>query len=117
MAMYLLLIHENEDAFDAASDEAKEAHFAIHLAFQKNNQAAIVDTKPLDSTKKAKYLRKNGRGGYSVTDGVYAETKEALGGYYLVEAEDMAAAIALAEQLPGFGDSAVIQVRPVYEGD
>ena len=37
-------------------------------------------------------------------------------GYYLVEADDIAGAIALAEQLPGFGESAVIQVRPVYEG-
>jgi hypothetical protein len=117
MSLYLLLIHEDEDGFDAASDEAKEAHFALHSEFQRNNKAAIVGTKPLDSTKKAKYLRKNGRGGYSVTDGVYAETKEALGGYYLIEAEDMDAALAIARQLPGFGDGAVIQVRPVYHGD
>ena len=115
MPQYLLLIHENEDAFEAASEEVQNAHFALHEEFQRNNKGAIVATKPLDSTKKAKYLRKHGRGGYSVTDGVYAETKEALGGYYAVEAADMEAAVAIAEQLPGFGDSAVIQIRQIWE--
>jgi hypothetical protein len=117
MPEYLLLIHEDEDAFDAASAETQEAHFALHNEFQRNNKDAILASRPLDSTKKAKYLRKNGRGGYSATDGVYAETKEALGGYYLVKADDMDAAMAIAEQLPGFGPNAVIQVRPVYHGD
>jgi hypothetical protein len=114
MPQYLLLIHENEDAFEAASEQVQNAHFALHEEFQRNNKAAILASKPLDSTKKAKYLRKNARGGYSVTDGVYAETKEALGGYYVIEAPDMDAAVAIAEQLPGFGDSAVIQIRPIW---
>ena len=117
MPQYLLLIHENEDAFEAASKEVQQAHFDLHATFQKNNRDAILASKPLDTTSKAKYLRKNGRGGYGVTDGVYAETKEVLGGYYVVEAEDMDAAVAIAEQLPGFGDTAVIQIRPIYHGD
>ena len=116
MAKYLLLIHENETEWDAGSEAEHEAHFAIHMAFQRKNKDAIIDTKALDATTKAKYLRKADREGWTVTDGVFGETKEAIGGYYLVEAADLDAATALAGELPGFGDDAVIEVRTVFAG-
>ena len=58
---------------------------------------------------------KGGKGGEVVTsDGPYAETKEALTGFYLLEAEDLDAALKLAAQRPGAWDGAV-EVRPVLQ--
>ena len=54
------------------------------------------------------------QGKVSVTDGPYAETKEALGGFYLVQAADLDEAIAYAAMIPGAREGA-IEVRPIYE--
>jgi hypothetical protein len=55
-----------------------------------------------------------GKGGDVVaTDGPYAETKEALTGFYLLEAADLDAAVALAAQIPAAWDGGAIEVRPV----
>ena len=56
-------------------------------------------------------MRENGSGDYAITDGPFAETKEALGGYYVVEAADLDEAITIAKQIPmPFGG---IEVRPI----
>jgi hypothetical protein len=56
-------------------------------------------------------VRGDSSGGFTVTDGAFAETKEALGGYYLVEAADLDEALALAKQIPApFGG---VEVRPI----
>ena len=59
-------------------------------------------------------IRGDGAGGFTITDGAFAETKEALGGYYLLEAADLDEAIALAKQIPAaFGGVEVRPVRPL----
>jgi hypothetical protein len=56
-------------------------------------------------------VRSDGADGFTVTDGPFVETKEALGGYYLVEAADLDEAIELAKQVPSnFG---ALEVRPI----
>ncbi|MGO9910134.1 MAG: YciI family protein, partial [Acidimicrobiales bacterium] len=56
-----------------------------------------------------------GSGSFTVTDGPFAETKEALGGYYLVEAADLDEAIAIAKQVPArYGG---VEVRPIMVFD
>ena len=66
---------------------------------------------PLEPTATATSVRSDGAGGFTVTDGPFAETKEALGGYYLITADDLDAAIAIAKQVPApFGG---VEVRPV----
>ena len=58
-------------------------------------------------------MRPDGAGGFTVTDGPFAETKEALGGYYLIEAADLDEAIAIAKQVPApFGG---VEVRPISD--
>jgi hypothetical protein len=56
-------------------------------------------------------VRRDSSGGFIVTDGAFAETKEALGGYYMIEAADLDEALAVAKQVPvSFGG---VEVRPV----
>ncbi|MFD9127981.1 YciI family protein, partial [Kitasatospora sp. NPDC059571] len=74
--------------------------------------AAVLGATALHHPDPATTVRADGSGGFAVTDGPFAETKEALGGYYLVEAADLDEAIALAKDLPDdFGGG--VEVRPV----
>src|ERR1700749_4520933 len=82
---YLLLIYEDESRFAQGYDEAE---FAEYGAFGKKNAAAIKGGNALQPTPSAKTVRV--RDGKTVTtDGPFAETKEQLGGFYLVEASSM----------------------------
>lgn len=111
MAQYLILIYGDENSWAAASPELVEEIHAEHRAFQARNAGAVLGSNALHRTDTATSLRRDGAGGLVVTDGPFAETKEALGGYYLVEAADLDEAIAVARQVPArFGG---VEVRPV----
>jgi len=60
-------------------------------------------------------VRKDPSGGFAVTDGAFAETKEALNGYYVIEAADLDEAVAVAKQVPA--RSGGVEVRPVMVFD
>jgi hypothetical protein len=87
-----------------------------YTKFGENNAASIRGGAALYQTSTATVVRvKGAQGGEVVTaDGPYAETKEALTGFYLLEAPDLDAAVAIAAQIPGAWDGAV-EVRPVIE--
>ncbi len=105
---YLLLIYENESRFANGFDESE---FAEYGAFGKKNAALIKGGNALQPTGAAKCVRV--RDGKSVTtDGPFAETKEQLGGYYLVEAENIDQATSMAAAIPAarYGG---IEVRPI----
>jgi hypothetical protein len=89
---------------------------AEYNRFGEDHGAAIRGGAALYQTSTATTVRvKGARGGDVVTtDGPYAETKEALTGFYLLEAADLDAAIAIAIDLPAAWDGAV-EVRPVIE--
>jgi hypothetical protein len=84
--------------------------------FGEDNEAAIRGGAALYQTSTATTVRvKGARGGEVVTtDGPYAETKEALTGFYLLEAADLDEAVSMAAQIPAAWDGAV-EVRPVIE--
>jgi hypothetical protein len=106
MSKYLVLIYEAEASYATATPETLNEITAEHVAFFSDNKDAIVSGEPLQPTTTATSIRDG-----VVTDGAFAETKEALGGYYLLEAPDMDAALALAKQVPArFGG---VEVRPV----
>ena len=65
----------------------------------------------LQSVSTATTIRPDATGGFTVTDGPFVESKEALGGYYLVEAADLDEAIELAKQIPALGGG--LEVRPI----
>lgn len=105
---YLLLIYEDEKRF---ANGFNQAEFDEYMAFGKTHKDAIAAGKALQPTGTATTVRvRNGKA--AVTDGPFAETKEQLGGFYLVEAGNLDAATAMAAKIPGarFG---CVEVRPI----
>jgi hypothetical protein len=111
MAQYLALTY-TADVDWWAPEQAAE--LAEYRQFAVNNAARVTASAVLHPTPTATVVRVEGaRGGKVVTtDGPYAETKEALTGYYLIEAEDLEEAVAIAAQIPAAWNGAV-EVRPV----
>jgi hypothetical protein len=115
MAEYLVLIYEDEAAWEKADPTISGQIMKEHMAFSERNSGALRGGNALQPTTTATSVRKDSSGGYAVTDGAFAETKEALGGYYLIEAADLDAALALAKQVPAaFGG---VEVRPLRTFD
>jgi len=115
MAKYLILLYGDEQQWDAMSPEEVEKHHAAHAEFSAAAGSAILGGAELQPSSTATSLRA-GDGGPVPTDGPFVETKEVLGGYYLIEAPDLDAAIALASRLPevSAGHSGV-EIRPLVE--
>ncbi len=105
---YLLLIYEDEKRFSQGYDPAELNEYR---AFGKAHSSAIKGGNALQPTQTAVTVRVR-EGRPVTTDGPFAETKEQLGGFYLVEARDRVEAAAIAARIPGarFGS---IEVRPI----
>jgi hypothetical protein len=111
MSQYLVLIYEDENSWASADKATWEQVYKEHAAFAEAAGKAVVAGNALQPTSTATTVRKDDKGGFTITDGPFVETKEALGGYYLLEAPDLDAAIALAKQVPArFGG---VEVRPI----
>jgi hypothetical protein len=110
---YMLLIYGDEQGWGSMSDEERKAVFGDYLAFTTaiRESGAFVDGAPLQPTSTATCVQVRS-GEQLVTDGPFAETKEQLGGFYLVEAENVDAAIEIAARIPG-ARYGTIEVRPV----
>ena len=110
---YLLLIYEGEKRWTNRAKAEMEGELGEYRAFGEQNAAAIKGGNALQPTATAATVRvRNGKP--AITDGPFAETKEQLGGYYLIEARDRDEALAIAAKIPGarFGS---IEVRPVIK--
>jgi len=86
-----------------------------YMAFGERAGAAIVGGAALLGPETATTLQVRGGadGDLVQTDGPYAETKEFLGGFYLLDAEDLDAAVALARHIPAASDGGLVEVRPL----
>jgi hypothetical protein len=111
----MCLIYFDEARQDAMSAEAGEALTRDSLKGDENLRRAgrFIAASPLQRVKTAKTVRKVG-GKFLVTDGPFAETKEQLGGFIIIEAADMDEAIAVAEKIP-VGWLGCVEVRPLPE--
>ena len=109
MAEYLILIYSDESA--NPESEVEGQIMKGHQVFGETNAAVLRGGNALQATSTATSLRPDTSGGFVVTDGAFAETKEALGGYYLVEAADLDEALALAKQIPM--PAGGVEVRPI----
>jgi hypothetical protein len=114
---YMLLTYLDEQKWLALSEQeqlAEIAKCAPHVQ-RLNERRAILDGAPLHPTSTATTIRQQG-GKRLVTDGPFAETREQLGGYTLIEARDLDDAIGIAAGFLGDDDSlATIEVRPVVD--
>lgn len=115
MARYLLLIYGDEGVRQPAGDDGMVSILEGHRIFGEGNRDAILGGDALEPTGSATTVRRDERGGFVITDGPFAETKEVLGGFYLVEAADLDEALALAKQVPA--PDGCIEVRPVRTFD
>ena len=112
---YLCLIYENEKQWESLSPAQSEAIMGEYFAFtdgiRKNGKHLAGEA--LQPTATATTVRvRNGK--VSTTDGPFAETKEQLGGFYLIEANDLNDAIQVAAKIPS-ARMGSIEVRPVVD--
>ncbi len=109
---YMLLIYMDENALSESERSecyVKSAAFARQL----HEKGQYVSAAPLHPTSTATSVRTR-EGKSFVTDGPFAETREQLGGYFVVEAENLDQAIEIAGQIPG-GRWGTIEIRPVMD--
>jgi hypothetical protein len=110
---YLLLIYRNEAELSKMTPENRQKMSAEYGTYTQSivQSGHFKAGDGLQPTTTATTVRVR-EGKTLTTDGPFAETREQLGGYYLVEAKDLDAAIALAARIPGARDGS-IEVRPV----
>ena len=107
---YLALIHTDENGWESLSDDERQGFMQRYMEF--SQQDAVVGGAELQSVKTATTVRVR-NGDTLVTDGPYAEVKEALGGFFILEADSIDDACQMAAQIPGAAHGAV-EVRPVF---
>jgi hypothetical protein len=111
---YMLLIYGNEAGMQSASKADVDQMMAAYGAYSEAMQKAgvIVGGNRLRPTASASTVRV-ATGKTQVLDGPYAETKEQLGGYYMIDVPDLDAALSWAARCPGASHGA-IEVRPIW---
>jgi hypothetical protein len=109
---YMLLIYTDEQAW---TEPEREHCFAesTELAHQLKANGHFLATSPLQSVATATSVQVRD-GKRLVTDGPFAETREQLGGYFLIDAQDLDEAIAIAGRIPG-ARKGTVEIRPVIE--
>ena len=109
---YMLLIYADEQVWTEPERQACYTESA-QLAHQLNNKGQYLAANPLQSVTTATSVQvRNGK--RLVTDGPFAETREQLGGYFLVDAKNLDEAIEIAGQIPG-ARKGTVEIRPVVE--
>jgi hypothetical protein len=112
---YLCLIYEDEKNWGTLSKEQADAMMGEYFAFtdgiKKSNH--YIGGEALQPTETATTVRVR-HGKISTTDGPFAETKEQLGGYYLINAKDLNDAIQVAAKIPS-SRMGSIEIRPIME--
>jgi hypothetical protein len=111
---YLLMIYSNEAGWAELSEAQREEGVAAYTAFTQalRHNSALLASNRLQPIRTATTVRlKDDKP--VVLDGPYADTREQLGGYFLIEAPDLDGAIAWAAKCPGAGHG-VVEVRPVW---
>jgi hypothetical protein len=112
---YMLLVHHDEEAFGKRR-EAERQHLiqeSVELANQLNTNGQYLSAAPLHPTSETMCVKLRD-GKRIVTDGPFAETREQLGGYFLIDAKGLDEAIDIAARIPG-ARIGTVEVRPVTE--
>lgn len=109
---YLLLIYSDEQAWTDAEREHCYQE-STQLAHQLKSDGQFVATNPLQSVSVATSVRVRD-GKRLVTDGPFAETREQLGGYFLIDVKNLDEAISIAARIPG-ARKGTVEIRPVLE--
>jgi hypothetical protein len=118
MAQYLVLIWGDEQTWAAASDEWQQENGDRHQKFNADNGSAVLGGNELEPTKMTVSVRPDDDGRPIATDGPFLETKEVIGGYYLLEAADIDEATRLAMRIPEASTArSGVEIRPIRSQD
>ena len=109
----LALIWADENAWQQLPKKEQEAWYERYRAFGRQAEGKIVEGAELAPTRTATTVRVRGSD-TALTDGPFAETREQLGGYYVLDVESLDEAAALAAQIPGASHGAV-ELRAAHE--
>jgi hypothetical protein len=112
---YMLLVHHSEQGFGqlAETEQQRMRAESIELANHLNSAGHYIDAAPLHPTSTTTSVKvRNGQ--RIVTDGPFAETREQLGGYFLIEARNLDEAIDIAARIPG-ARIGTVEIRPILE--
>lgn len=110
---YMIMLFGDEAPFASITEEENAAEMEKHGAFNnwcKDNGISVVDGQELQGSFSARTVRSDG----TETDGPFLEIKEQLGGYYVIECDNIEKALEAAKQCPNYGAN---EVRPVVEYD
>jgi len=115
---YLMLIYGDETEEAKRPEAEMPAHMARWLGYTEELEKSgkMLGGDALMPTATATTVRL-GEGGTITSDGPFAETKEQLGGFYMVEAEDLDEAIQWAAKMPNLPEGGSVEVRPIMEFD
>jgi hypothetical protein len=117
MAKYLLLIFGDEKQWDAMTPDERTAHNAAHKVFSDAAGARVVGGAELELASLATTVRLGESDELVTTDGPFLEAKEAVGGYYLLDAEDLDEVLKLVALLPEVRAShSGVEIRPLSLG-
>ncbi|HKD80862.1 MAG TPA: YciI family protein [Candidatus Angelobacter sp.] len=115
---YMLLIYTREDAVARSSQEEMQQVMNGHLAVMRESRerGALEQAEPLANTSTATTVRWQ-NGATVITDGPFAETKEQLAGYYILNCDNLDEAVAWAQKIPTAcgGLQGCVEVRPLRE--
>jgi hypothetical protein len=109
---YLALVYAGEQAWEGLEEGERQAIYDRYRAFADDAAGKVAGGAELAPTSAATTVRVRGDETL-VADGPFAETKEALGGYYVLDCDSMDEAVELAARIPG-ADHGAIEVRPAY---
>ena len=112
---YLLMLYADESGWGRLSQAEQQAGMAAYTAYTQalKKAGALVGANRLQPTSVATTVRE-ANGKTQVLDGPYAESKEQLGGYYLIDVPDLDAALSWAARCPA-ANHGVVEVRPIWE--
>jgi hypothetical protein len=114
---YLVMIYTDDDLVEGLAEGEFDAMMrgCIHKADELQAEGTVIDSQQLEAPATAKTLRvRNGR--TTLVDGPFAETKEVLGGFNLIEAKDFDEAVRIASEFP-WARIGAIEIRPVRDFD
>jgi hypothetical protein len=112
---YMLLCYDDEQYWERAGRPALEAAMneAVQLTHELAAKRQYIEAAPLEPTTCGARVQVR-QGKRTVTDGPFAETREVLGGYYLIDVDNLDEAIRIAERHPG-ARAGTVEIRPLLE--
>jgi hypothetical protein len=109
---YALLIYERPGAYAGLTNEQRQAISAEYLAIRQDPRViGGAQLKPVDTATTVRIVE----GESLITDGPFADTKEVFGGYYLLDADNIDAALEIARRIPAVRLGGAVEVRPMVE--